>query len=104
MTMAEHIKKDNYELYQFLCDGFFHRTSTNYRIMQQIEKLPPHEIFQETSLCISNIDRCGKKTLVVVTNIIENFRNANRNLFCTCGEPYLHWYKFCPECGKEREA
>lgn len=93
-----------FDPYGFLQDDFFDESRKNSGIGLYIRGIPPHEVYQETFEWVSGARGCGKKTTAKVVEIIEKYRRNNLKHFCECGEPYLHWYKFCPECGKERKA
>ena len=92
----------HFDPYGFLRDEFFDLSSRNYNIGVQLREIPPHEIYQDSYKYVSSIRGCGKKTTETIVDIIEKYQRVNSKHFCECGEPYLHWYEFCPSCGKKR--
>ena len=65
-----------------------------------VRMLPPHELYQETSKIIPLVRGVGKERVAVVVKLVDRYRRDNPSHFCECGEPFLHWYKYCPTCGK----
>lgn len=70
-------------------------------MLTYLRLLPPHELYQETNKFVPRLHGYGKKRAALVVEIVERYRRDNPSHFCECGEPFLHWYKYCPTCGKE---
>ena len=95
--------RDRFDPYGFLSDGFLENpTIPLNRIVCELKEIPPHELYQDFRSIAPR--GCGQKTSTKIIQLAEKYRANNPKHFCECGEPYLHWYKFCPECGKERKT
>ena len=86
--------------YRFLNDNYFYHRYGPWHDSEALEKMSPHEIYRLNKGDLSKKVRgVGPKGESVIMQIIEEYKPIG--MFCTCGEPMLDWYKFCPECGKE---
>lgn len=88
--------------YDFLNDDYFEARGywTHRYDVEALEKMSPHEIYRLNKGDLSKKVRgVGPKGESVIMQIIEKYKPIG--MFCSCGEPKLDWYKFCPECGKE---
>lgn len=87
--------------YRFLNNEYFDGRGYLPRYdVEALEKMSPHEIYSLGKGDLSkNIRGVGPKSESVILQLIEEYKPIK--MFCTCGEPKLYWYRFCPECGKE---
>ena len=90
-----------FDFYGFLDDEYFDHNHKAYMVIR--ETLPPHDLWCDTYNVISNIRGCGKKNTLLIIDIMDKYKRENEKAhsFCECEEPLLHWYKYCPTCGKE---
>ena len=101
-TKYENAKYLTDPFYAFLRDKYFTERSdwANRKDIEVLEKMYPHEIYSLDKGDLSkNIMGVGPKGESVIFHLIEEYKPIG--MFCTCGEPKLYWYRFCPECGKE---
>ena len=92
----------NYDAFhRFLTDEYFDgRGNDGYRALQPLEQMAPHDIYRLKKGDLSRTVRgIGAKREAVILQIIEEYKPVWA--MCSCGEPILEWYQFCPCCSKE---